>query len=61
MLSEEEKLSPGELVYRLDYPSPRAVGMVLERDAWGFYRVFWFLSQSAWGGYEGIGYDLERL
>ena len=35
--------------------------MVLERDAWGFYRIFWFLSQSAWGGYEGIGYDLERL
>lgn len=61
LFSEDEKLTPGELVSRLDYPGPKAIGMVLERDEWGFYRVFWFLSQSSWGGYEGIGYDLARL
>jgi hypothetical protein len=61
LLYGDEKLYPGDLVIRADTVGQPLVGMVLSRDEWGFYQVFWFHTGTSWGGYEGIGSDLIKV
>jgi hypothetical protein len=61
LLYGDERLYPGDLVIRADHVGHPLVGMVLSRDEWGFYQVFWFHTGTSWGGYEGIGSDLIKV